>query len=126
MKVLKHNKKTTYYSLYLGDKEVMQDGMRTGRFEPLRSAPIEFKVNVSATQGHAYVRPFGLWGDFSAIMVTDDMETPFDLNTVFWVDKDPLTEPYNFIVVRVSRSINSTTIALKEVSIANAPKGNTV
>lgn len=120
MKVLKRNKKTTYYSLYLGDVEVTKDGMRTGRFEPVRSEPIEFKVNVSATQGHAYVRPFGLWGDFSAIMVTDDMETPFDLNTVFWVDKDPTTEPYNFIVVRVSRSLNSTTIALKEVEVAHA------
>lgn len=117
MKVLKQNRQTTYYALYLGEREVIQNGMRTGRFEPIRGVPTEFKVNVSATQGHAYVRPFGLWGDFSAVMVTDDMEIPFDTNTVFWVGKDPATEPYNFIVVRVSRSLNSTTIALKEVDI---------
>lgn len=117
MKVLKINKKTTYYSLYQGEQEVIIDGFRTGRFEPVRSNPIEFKANVSATTGSAYVRPFGMWGDFNAIMVTDDMETPFDLQTVFWVDKDPQTEPYNYIVVRVSRSLNSTTIALKEVNV---------
>lgn len=119
MKVLKLNRRTTYYALYTGDTEVLIDNKRTGRFKPTYSAPVEFKVNVSATQGHAYVRPFGMWGDFSAIMVTDDMETPFDTNTVFWVDKDPQNDPYNFIVVRVSRSLNSTTIALKEVSISD-------
>lgn len=119
MKVLKQNRRKTYYALYTGDNEVLIDGKRTGRFEPTYSTPQEFKVNVSATQGNAYVRPFGMWGDFSAIMVTDDMDTPFDTSTVFWVDKDPSTDPYNFIVVRVSRSLNSTTIALKEVSISN-------
>lgn len=117
MKVLKQNRQTTYYALYLGDEEVIKDGFRTGRYEPRYSGPVEFKVNVSATMGHSYVRPFGLWGDFSAVMVTDDMETPFDLNTIFWVHKDPATEPHNYIVVRVSRSLNSTTIALKEVDI---------
>ena len=119
MKVLKRNRQKTYYALYLGDTEVTKDNKRTGRFQPVYSDPVEFKVNVSATQGHAYVRPFGLWGDFSAIMVTDDMDTPFDTNTVFWVGKDPKSDPYNFIVVRVSKSLNSTTIALKEVSIAH-------
>ena len=59
---------------------------------------------------------------FARTAVTDDLTTPFDTTTVFWVECDPDTEPFNYRVVAVSRTINQVVLALAEVE--NDEAGN--
>ena len=46
---------------------------------------------------------------------TEDLETKFDNETVFWIENDPDTDPFDYRVVAVSRTINQVVIALAEV-----------
>ena len=44
-----------------------------------------------------------------------DLNTPFDTDTVFWFDTDPLTEEHNYRCTGVARTINQVVLALAEI-----------
>lgn len=62
---------------------------------------------------------FGFDSAYSRSIVTEDLTTPFNTETVFWIENDPDTQPHDYRVVGVSRTVNQVVIALSEVHINN-------
>lgn len=95
------------------------DGNYTGEYEVTYTSPIRALMNVSGGRGQADIALFGLTQTFARTATTEDLDTPFDTETVFWVEKDPATEPFDYRVVAVSRTINQVVLALAEVETDN-------
>lgn len=117
MRTSQRDKRPVAYAFYEGITELTNDsGEYTGEYEVSYSTPIKANMNVSGGRGAADVAMFGLNASYSRSIVTDDLTTPFSVETVFWIDSDPETEPHDYRVVAVSRTINQVVIALTEVN----------
>lgn len=93
-------------------------GNFTGEYAPEYSEPVRALMNVSAAKGAADIEVFGMDTPYTHLLVTDDMDTPFDTESIFWIEDSPETgAPHNFRVQRVARSLNHVTIALSEVDV---------
>lgn len=104
------------YASYLGVQELTDDlGNYTGEYSVEYSEPVKTMMNVSGGRGQSNISLFGLTDTFAKTVVTDDLETDFNTEMVFWIDKDPDTEPFDYRVVLVSKTINQVVIALAEV-----------
>lgn len=121
MRCLEKNKQTIYYSLYSGiTPNIDDDGFRTGTYSETYSSPVSALFNVSAARGESEIEKFGSDLAYSKTMVTCDMDCPITETSHLWVDITPSNNtPFNYVVVRVARSINSITYAIKEVSSTN-------
>ena len=78
-------------------------------------------MNVSGGRGAADVAMFGFESAYARSIVTEDLDTPFSLETVFWIDTDPATQSHDYRVVGISRTINQVVIALAEVDVSHTP-----
>ena len=119
MFTLDRNKQSVWYSLYKGMTDVLDsNGYKTGEKTKTYYAPVEIKVNVSASRGSSITEGFGVLEDYDRTIVTHDMSCPIDETTRLWVDV-PTTSPYDYKVVRVAKSLNSITIAISKVKVSN-------
>ena len=101
-----------------------EDGNLTGEHPASYGKITKARMNVSGGRGQAEIEMFGVDNPFTRTAVTDDLTTPFDTETIWWFNTDPLTEPHNYRCTGVSRTINCCTIALEELDIThedNAP-----
>lgn len=120
MRTLKRNKRPVAYAFYNGVTELVDsDGNYTGEYEVSYTEPESALMNVSGGRGQADIALFGLTQTFARTVTTEDLETPFNTETVFWVETDPETEPLDYRVVAVSRTINQVVLALAEVETSN-------
>lgn len=118
MMCLAQNKQKLYYALYQGKTQVVDaNGRKTGQWEPSYSDPVEVYMNVSAARGTADVEQFGINNPYTRSLMTDNMACPIDTDSIIWFDADPQTEPYNYCVVTVAKSLNSIAYAIKEVDV---------
>lgn len=116
MRTINRNKRPVAYASYLGVQELVDEsGNFTGEYSVQYSEPIKTRMNVSGGRGQSNISLFGLTDNFARTVVTDDLETDFNTEMVFWIEKDPDTEPFDYRVVLVSRTINQVVIALAEV-----------
>jgi len=110
------NKRTIYYALYNGINELYDaDGNLTGEQAANYGEVTKARMNVSGGRGKAEIELFGIDTPFTKVAVTDDLNTPFDTDTVFWFDCDPLTEEHNYRCTGVSRTVNQVVLALAEI-----------
>ena len=117
MRSLDRNKQKIYYSLYLSKTPILDEyGNQTGEYEISYDTPVALDINVSAARGTSDVEQFGINLNYTKSMVTNDLNCPIDETTRLWVGIEP-TEPHNYAVVSVAKSINSITYAIKEVSV---------
>lgn len=115
MRGLRRNKKTLYYALYQGKEEILDhNGNRTGEFQDTYSEPKEARMNIAPANGSADWNPFGIDTPYQKIVMTFDMESPISEASRVWIDKD-ISEPANYVVRRVARSLNNIVYALEEV-----------
>lgn len=120
MRTAQRNKQTVWYALYKGVTAIKDTANNyTGEEEVEYYSPVKARMNVSGSKGRAEVEQVGIDAPFTKAAVTDDLTTPFDTTTVFWIGKEPTvngsaTTP-NYRCTGVVRTINSCTIALKEV-----------
>lgn len=122
MKSLARNKKSFYYALYTGKEEVIDEfGNKTGQFTLTYSNPEEYRANISPATGTTDLEQFGQNTNYTHVISTSDMNCPFDESTHLWVGV-PITDPYNFVVVKKAESLNCISYAIREV---NASEGNT-
>lgn len=122
MRTLKRNRRPVAYAFYDGVTEIINDdGEHTGEYIVHYTEPVKKLMNVSGGRGQANIRMFGLENDFSRTIVTEDLDTPFNTETVFWIERDPDTEPHDFRVIAVSRTINQVVLALAEVDAQHEP-----
>ena len=119
MKSLAINKRPLYYALYSGKTELTDSyGNKTGEYSVEYGTPVEFQVNQSGGRGAMENDLFGANVIYSLTLVTTDMSCPIDEYSVVWIDKDPETDPYNYVVAaKPIKTLNSITIALREVDV---------
>lgn len=116
MRVVNRNRRPVAYAFYEGTTELTdENGNFTGEFQVNYSDPVRALMNVSGGRGQANVRLFGIGSEFDRTIVTDDLETPFSTDTVFWIETDPDNAPFDYRVVRVARTINQVVLGLTEV-----------
>ena len=116
MRTVKRNKRPVAYAFYQGDTELTDsDGNLTGEYSVQYTEPVKTLMNVSGGRGQADIALFGLTQTFARTATTEDLTTPFNTQTVMWVEKDPDTEPFDYRVAAVSRTINQVVLALSEV-----------
>lgn len=116
MRTTQRDKRPVAYAFYAGMTEMADaDNNYTGEYQLSYTTPVRTLMNVSGGRGQADVSLFGLTDTFARTATTDDLETPFDTSTVFWIECDPDTDPFNYRVVAVSRTINQVVLALAEV-----------
>lgn len=116
MRTLERNKQTLYYATYVSETETVRNGLKTGHYESTYSSPIKARMNISPARGSAVSEAFGINTDYDKTAVTSDMNCSMDENSIVWIGKDPEADPHNYVVIRVARSFNSITYALREVT----------
>lgn len=120
MRTLKRNKRPVAFAFYDGVTELIgTDGNYTGEYEVSYTEPVKTLMNVSGGRGQADIALFGLTQTFARTATTEDLATPFNTETVFWVENDPDTQPFDYRVVAVSRTINQVVLALAEVETSH-------
>lgn len=122
MRTLKRNKRPVAFAFYKGVTELLDENNNyTGEYTVSYTDPVKTLMNVSGGRGQADIALFGLTQTFARTATTEDLITPFNTETVFWVEKDPDTEPFDYRVVAVSRTINQVVLALAEVERVEEP-----
>lgn len=125
MKALLRNKQTFYYA-NVSKTEAQYDeyGNETGETGITYDAPVSVQANISPARGTADLEQFGINSDYTKTIVSDNLTLPIDKSTILWIgiapDKDGEagTVKHNYVVVGVAKSLNSVTIAVKEVSVS--------
>ena len=116
MRTVKRNKRPVAYAFYQGTTELTDaDGNLTGEYSVQYTAPVKALMNVSGGRGQADIALFGLTQTFGRTATTEDLDVPWNTETVMWIETDPDTEPFDYRVVAVSRTINQVVLALSEV-----------
>lgn len=125
MRTLDYNKRTFYYCLYSSKAKINDaDGNFTGDYTSGYSEIVKAKGNISAASGSADIEKFGTGIEYDKIIVLQGTNWNIDENTVLFVDVEPKyedkekTKPlynYDYIVSRVAKSLNHTTLAIKRV-----------
>lgn len=134
MKCMNRNKVKFFYALYEERVPITDEyGNITGEYEVLHGNPIEFFANVSAAQGEATTRMFGDNESYDKVIVMDNDAPTLDIYSVLWVDTVPLLDntgaftldesgkvitPYDYIVKKVAKSLNSVSIAISKVTVS--------
>ena len=128
MKALLRNKRSFWYANI--DSQNPQTakydtyGNETGDVGINYSAPVQAYANVSAARGTADLDAFGIGASYSKTIVTTDLTLPIDKSTILWIDCEPDnngeagTIKHDYVVVAVAKSLNSLTIAVKEVDVS--------
>lgn len=125
MKTLLRNKQVFWYSNILSTSRLTDEyGNETGELAVEYSAPVSLEANISAARGTTELDAFGINTNYSKTIVTDLLTTPIDKSTIIWIDNEPDENgesgkiKHNYVVVAVAKSLNSLTIAVKEVSVS--------
>lgn len=119
VRILKRNKRPFWYCLYNGETELTDSsGNYTGETGITYAEPVECKANISPATGQSNQEMFGNLTDYDRVILSDDPTLPIDENTVIWIEKDHLTEPHDYVVRRVARSLNSVAIAVRKVDVS--------
>lgn len=125
MRSLRRNESEFWYADYIGKEEILKNGKRTGQYRTLYGKPVQAFANVSAARGSADSEQFGLHEDYDRVITVCDAAFPVSETSVLWIEKVPeiasdgsTDTPWDYIVVKAARSINSITYAVRKVSIA--------
>lgn len=122
MRTLKRNKQKFYYSNYTGMTPVKVGNEETGEYELTYSAPVECSGNISGAKGSSSVQLFGDSDNYSRTISLAGTAWAFDTQTRLWIGITPGTQQnpvnHNYEVTRVSKTINSTVLAVKEVEVS--------
>lgn len=134
MRTLNKNTQTMYYANqdrivpiyeYYEDEEGNMIPLDTGETKLVYGEPIEFKGNISLSNGgEVEVQEFGLdTGSYAAILVTSKNTLPITETSLIWYENEPKrdidgnTDEFSadYRVVKVSDSLNVSKYALQKV-----------
>ena len=133
MRCLNRNKKTVWYAPYNGRTEILDDyGNKTGQYAVEYGKPVPVAANVSAARGTSGTEQFGEDVSYDRVIVHENPNIAVDEYSVLWVDRAPELDrygallldesgnevtPYDYVVTRVARSVNSVSIAISKVNV---------
>ncbi len=125
MRSLRRNKRTFWYANLVGSEEILTGGKRTGQFVTRYGNPVKAMENVSAARGSLDDEHFGINADYDRTITSCDRNLGIDEASVLWIEKAPeiapdgsTDTPWDYVVAKIARSLNSTTIAIKKVSVS--------
>ncbi len=134
MKCMARNKVEFYYALYETRVPVFDEyGNPTGEYDVIHSYPIKYAANISSAQGEAITKMFGDNESYDKVIVVEQNSPNFDIHSVLWVDiipelnddgslvtddKGKIITPYDYIVKKVAKSLNSVTVAISKVNVS--------
>lgn len=127
MRNCQRNGKTFWYRLLTSPVSAITDtdGNETGEYETTYGEAVKARASISAAKGVSALEQFGNLDNYDKVIVTTDMSCPIDENTVLYIDtcphKDRITgkySPYDYVVVRVARSWNVISIAVRKVDVS--------
>lgn len=122
MRNLKRNQQKLYYSLYKDKVQIIDDdGYETGDYKTGYDNPVLFYANISAARGSSDADMFGINLSYEKTICTCDMDLQITDGTLIWDSKPRLKsdgavdeESADYVVVKVARSINSISYAVKQ------------
>lgn len=123
MKLLKRNTRTVQYCNYIGKQYLIDEstGYKTSEYAMSYSEPKSLVCNISSATGLIASEIFGNVDGYNRVIVTDDTSLSVDENTVFCVDVEPEYDNgkvnFDYVVKRVSKSLNSISILLSKVDV---------
>ena len=94
---------------------------------------MEFFANISAAKGETSTRQFGESESYDKVIVMGTDAPAIDEYTVLWIDKTPqidetgalatddngeLITPFDYIVKKVAKGLNSVSIAISKVNVS--------
>ena len=139
MKALERNKSPFYYCLYKADAPLVDEyGNESGDTIVTYYDAVLMNANVSPASGQSMTEQFGNLENYDKVIVTTDMNCPITETSVLFLDKAPeyksvstyvptavtttvstISVPlYDYAVRRVSKSLNSISIAVKKVAVS--------
>jgi len=129
MRCQRRNKVPFYYALYDHTEEIHDgNGFFTGGRKVVYGNPVKEKANISPAKNTETVELFGTNVNYDKVIVMCPADVPIDEHSVLWVDTLPELDeeghtetPYDYIVRKVARSINSVSIAIAKVDVKNGP-----
>lgn len=123
MRALKKNMVPFWYSLYEDSFPVTdEDGLLMGENAVRYSAPVQAYANISPSSSGTMVQPFGTDIRYDKVIVVSDPKFPVDEHSLLRLDGNPVYDldgnliP-DYIVVRVSKSLNSVSYAVRKVEV---------
>ena len=98
------------------------DGYKTGYEEVVYTTPTELWLNVMPKSGEAENDIFGKATDYSKVAISDDPNCPITEYSRIWTDgitpgTTQVPVPYNYVVKKIYRTLNTALIALQEVKV---------
>lgn len=124
MRCLNRNKLPFYYCVPTGVLDAVdENGRLTGEHPVQYATAVQMYANISPATGVSNTEQFGNLDNYDKVIVTDDMNCPIDENTVLFVDKAPEygdddAPKYDYVVKRVSKSLNHISIAVAKVAVS--------
>lgn len=117
MHTLKRNRTRFHYALYEGIEDVInEDGEITGE-KALQFGDItEMRAYITPKAKNTQIEPYGVEHNYTRRIITDDMNCPITEQSQIWID-EPITKPYDYIVKKVSKSLNHIIIEVKAVKV---------
>ena len=124
MRSLNRNKMDFWYANYQGKEEILKNGKRTGQYKVLYYNPVKISENLSAARGSLDNELFGIQTDYDRTITSCNRDFDISESSVLWIEKTPevasdgsTDTPWDYVVVKVARSINSVTVAIRKVSV---------
>lgn len=110
MKLLKRNLTEFEYRPFVEKEEVLDGTRHTGRFRPVYGDPVTYSGNISIPSGFVTNDFFGIKGDYTHVLVTDDPD--MDITEAGLIDWKGNT----YEIKAVRPSLNVLSVALKKVT----------
>lgn len=123
MRALKKNMVPFWYALYQESEPTRdKNGLLTGEKTSSYSTPELAWANISPASSGVTVQPFGVDIRYDKVIVIADPKFPVDEHSLLRLDGDPEYDSGgnlipDHIVVRVSRSLNSVSYAVRQVKV---------
>lgn len=125
MQCMLRNMRSFYYATYDSKVELTDEyGNKTGEYEVIYTKPTECKGNISSAQGEVQNRQFGDSEIYDKVIALSNVNIPIDEHSILWVDTLPIINPdgttdtpYDYVVKKVARSLNSVSIAISKVDV---------
>lgn len=123
MRLLARNQRRVWYCLNQGRTPITDsNGNETGEYEVAYSEPKQLMANVTAASGSAEQEQFGIGIQYDKVLQVSGTTCPIDEHSLLFIDTEPPTGAENpadsadYIVKRVSVSLNHTSIAAARVT----------
>lgn len=123
MRALKKNMVPFWYSLYRESEPIRdENGLMTGEKTSSYSAPVQAWANISPASAATVVQPFGTDLRYDKVIVIVDPKFPVDEHSRLCLNGEPKMDSggtmiADHVVVRVSRSLNSVSYAVRQVKM---------